>query len=71
MRRRLPPPSEQSLALDQQDLLAAVKARVSGLRCAINGASIANDSDRQGLQQLIEDIWDDLHRLSYGAKFEG
>jgi hypothetical protein len=65
MRRRLPPADAEHDPLDHQDVLASLKARVSGLRCAINGASIANDFDRQGLQQLVEDIWDDVHSLSY------
>jgi hypothetical protein len=49
--------------LDHYDALALIRDRVSGLRCAIRGARIADDADRVGLLQITEDVVRDLSKL--------
>lgn len=44
--------------LDHEDALAALRDRIFALRCAVKGASLANEDDRRGLIQISEDISD-------------
>jgi len=42
--------------LDHYDAMTVLRDRLLGLSCAINGASIAEAHDRNGLQQLMADV---------------
>ncbi len=69
-RRRVPTtsadPGESSAKardLDHYDALTVIRDRCLGLRCAINGAGIAETEDVSGLQQLAVDLIESFNEL--------
>jgi hypothetical protein len=42
--------------VDHYDALTQLRGQLFGLRCAINGADIASDADRDGLRQLVSEV---------------
>jgi hypothetical protein len=61
--RRRPATAQEGLELrtailDHEDALAVLRDRIFALRCAVKGASLANEDDRRGLIQISEDISD-------------
>jgi hypothetical protein len=61
--RSIKQPSVEAQDLDHYDALIVVRDRCLGLRCAINGAGIAEDEDRNGMQQLVSDLIESFNEL--------
>jgi hypothetical protein len=54
--------------VERADAFSALWDRFHGLRCAIQGATIANDDDRRGLLQLADDLAENLAEFYAGPR---
>jgi hypothetical protein len=54
-------PSTEIRDLDHYDALTVIRNRCLGLRCAIDGAGVAEAEDLSGLQQLAADLIESIN----------